>query len=190
MNHDEPISFPNNTAFQRFLPTGPLAFLPLSPTASTMVWSTTPELAKALKQLDVEALTQVVNAGYGLAEADLMHLNEQLLAAPKPLSAMAVRRIIASFPRSTTPIEDQPILPPYVTSIEARSVASFPLKLSHADRYIGERTVLVGDAAHTCHPLAGQGLNMGLADVRELTNHWDEIRKSGGDFGMLHAQCN
>lgn len=183
MNHDEPISFPNNTAFQRFLPTGPLAFLPLSPSASTMVWSTTPELAKALKQLDSEALTEVVNAGYGLAEDDLLHLNNQLLTSATPLTAQAIRAIIAGYPRSTTPIEDQPILPPYVTSIEARSVASFPLKLSHADRYVGERTVLVGDAAHTCHPLAGQGLNMGLADVRELTNLWDEVRKSGGDFG-------
>jgi ubiquinone biosynthesis monooxygenase Coq6 len=41
----------NHTAFQRFLPTGPLAFLPMTPTSSTMVWSTRPELAAAYKAL-------------------------------------------------------------------------------------------------------------------------------------------
>ncbi|MDB5967443.1 MAG: 2-octaprenyl-3-methyl-6-methoxy,4-benzoquinol hydroxylase [Polaromonas sp.] len=46
--------------------------------------------------------------------------------------------------------------------------ASWPLALSRADRWVGPGWALAGDAAHTVHPLAGQGLNLGLADVAEL----------------------
>lgn len=46
--------------------------------------------------------------------------------------------------------------------------ASWPLTLSKADRWVGPGWALAGDAAHTVHPLAGQGLNLGLADAREL----------------------
>ena len=45
---------------------------------------------------------------------------------------------------------------------------SFPLKMRHAERYLGARLLLLGDAAHTMHPLAGQGLNLSLADVAAL----------------------
>ncbi|MES2412515.1 MAG: FAD-dependent monooxygenase [Pseudomonadota bacterium] len=45
---------------------------------------------------------------------------------------------------------------------------SWPLALSSAGRWVGPGWALAGDAAHTVHPLAGQGLNLGLADVAEL----------------------
>lgn len=48
------------------------------------------------------------------------------------------------------------------------TAATWPLTLSSAERWVGPGWALAGDAAHTVHPLAGQGLNLGLADVREL----------------------
>ena len=88
---------------------------------------------------------------------------------------------------SGIPSEDADMLPPLVTGIQPMSVASFPLRFSHADAYVGEgpgaRTALVGDAAHTVHPLAGQGLNMGLADAESLSKCIESALLSGGDIG-------
>ena len=93
-----------------------------------------------------------------------------------------------STPSTGVPPPDSEFYPPLVTSIQAGTVASFPLHFSHADEYIGQgdrgsRTVLVGDAAHRVHPLAGQGLNMGLADVEALANCIHDAVQVGGDVG-------
>ncbi|WWD19612.1 ubiquinone biosynthesis monooxygenase COQ6 [Kwoniella shandongensis] len=185
LNHFASSLYPNTTAFQRFLPTGPLAFLPLSGEASTMVWSTSPENAAALKRLAPEALVGMVNAGFTLPESTLMALVEKMLEADRqgvPLTSDQISSLIATLP--SPPLStDQPILPPNVTSIPAKSIASFPLRLTHADVYLGPRTALVGDAAHTIHPLAGQGLNMGLADVKSLSEVLERARALGGDLG-------
>ena len=65
--------------------------------------------------------------------------------------------------------------------------ARWPLQLATADRWSGPGWVLAGDAAHTVHPLAGQGLNLGLADVRELAQvlHAREYWRSMGDERLL-----
>jgi 2-polyprenyl-6-methoxyphenol hydroxylase-like FAD-dependent oxidoreductase len=65
--------------------------------------------------------------------------------------------------------------------------AAWPLQLARADHWCGPGWVLAGDAAHTVHPLAGQGLNLGLADARELAQvlHQREYWRSVGDWRLL-----
>ncbi len=112
-----------DTAWQRFLPSGPLAFLPLPGGRSSIVWSTTAEQAEHLLALD---------AGEFMAE-----LGEAFAHRLGAITALGPR-------------------------------GAFPLKGRHAKQYVKPQLALVGDAAHTIHPLAGQGVNLGLADVEAL----------------------
>lgn len=62
---------------------------------------------------------------------------------------------------------------------------SWPLSLHHAARYVDPRLVLVGDAAHGIHPIAGQGLNLGLRDIAVLAEVLVDARRLGLDIGDL-----
>ena len=61
---------------------------------------------------------------------------------------------------------------------------SYPLSLLHAERYTDERLVLIGDAAHAIHPIAGQGLNLGLRDVAALAETLVDAKRLGLDIGF------
>jgi 2-octaprenyl-6-methoxyphenol hydroxylase len=60
---------------------------------------------------------------------------------------------------------------------------SYPLSLQFADAYTADRLVLVGDAAHGMHPVAGQGMNMGLRDVAALAEVLVDAKRLGLDLG-------
>ena len=128
------------TAWQRFLPGGPLAFLPLADGRSSVVWSCPSERAEELLAAD---------ADFFLAELQA--------ASAGALGALS--------------------------SCSAR--AGFPLQALHALRYSAARAVLVGDAAHTVHPLAGQGLNLGLLDALSVAGVIETAVLAGEDPGDL-----
>jgi 2-octaprenylphenol hydroxylase len=127
-----------NTAWQVFLSTGPLAFLPLFPennATCSIVYSTSPEEAKRLTALN---------------EID--------------------------FAKELTAASDGKL-----GSIELVSERfTYPLTMRLAQDFVKGRVVLIGDAAHTIHPLAGQGVNLGLLDVASLTQSIFSLTSSQG----------
>ncbi|RDW78090.1 ubiquinone biosynthesis monooxygenase COQ6 [Coleophoma crateriformis] len=160
------------TAYQRFLPTGPVAMLPMPGAFATLVWSTTPALAAKLKSLSPIDFMALVNAAFRLSTTDLAYMHT--------LEAGQVDELI--WREKHTPFDVQHV-PARVIGVQEGSVASFPLKFRHADTYIGERVALVGDAAHTIHPLAGQGLNQGQGDVESLVRNIVYSVTHGMDIG-------
>lgn len=69
--------------------------------------------------------------------------------------------------------------PAQLGRVQVRAVGAFPLTRQHAQRYIQEGVVLVGDAAHTINPLAGQGVNLGFKDVDTLLRVVEQAVKKG-----------
>ncbi len=63
----------------------------------------------------------------------------------------------------------------------------FPVQLMQSDRYTQSRLVLIGDAAHCCHPVGGQGLNLGIRDAAALAQVLQEARDRGEDIGNIQV---
>lgn len=162
----------NKIAYQRFLPTGPVAMLPMPGRYATLVWSTTPQNAAVLKSLPRHEFMALVNAAFRLRTVDLAFMHTMASGQEDEL----VWRM------QHTPVDARAV-PQAVVGVQEGSVASFPLKMRHADTYIGERVALVGDAAHTIHPLAGQGLNQGQGDVASLAKVIEYSVTHGQDLG-------
>ena len=129
----------DGTAQQFFMPSGPLAILPLpGGHHSSIVWSETDANAAAIQALD--------DAGY--------------LAALRLRFGDFLGKIALAGARFT-----------------------YPLSLSLAETFVSRRVALVGDAAHGVHPIAGQGLNLGLRDVGALAEVLVTAARRGEDIG-------
>lgn len=170
-------------AYQRFLPNGPIALLALPDDYATLVWSTTPAEAARLKSLSDIDFAAMIDAAFRLDVVDLDYISH---LSSGQVSELEWRTSIAST-TTTTKSSSLPPLPRRVTSVQPNSIASFPLRLRHADVYTAERIALIGDAAHTIHPLAGQGLNMGLGDVQTLVATIQYAVMHGMDIGSGFA---
>lgn len=172
-------------AYQRFLPGlgGPVAFLPLPRNRATLVWSTTVENAAYLKSLPLEAFTNMVNAAFRLSMTDLNYMLNlpPSTSAESPSSGQHGEELAWRLQHTSVPSH----IPPLVDSVQPKSVASFPLRFRHTSTYISPRIALVGDAAHVIHPLAGQGLNLGIGDVESLFKTLEYAIQHGMDIGDL-----
>lgn len=126
-------------AWQRFLPGGPLAFLPLATRTSSIVWSTTRDHAQLLVNTEEQMFCEMLSEAFDYK----------------------LGRVEATSPR-----------------------ASFPLRGGQAESYVVPRVALIGDAAHSIHPLAGQGVNLGFKDAATLA---DVLLKASRDIGSLRV---
>ncbi len=131
------------TAQQFFMPSGPLAILPLhGGHHSSIVWSETDTNAAAIQALDDASYMAALRPRFGDFLGDI---------------ALAGTRF------------------------------TYPLSLSLAERFVAPRLALVGDAAHGVHPIAGQGLNLGLRDVAALAEVLVRALRRGDDIGSAVA---
>ncbi|KAK5071797.1 putative ubiquinone biosynthesis monooxygenase [Lithohypha guttulata] len=176
------------TAFQRFLPAlgGPIAILPLPNNHASLVWSTTPQIASYLKSLSPSAFTATVNAALRLEQVDIQYLFSLPTTISEPNNTTPHESELTwrlQHTKSTLPSRS----PPWITALQPNTIASFPLRLRNATSYIAPRIALAGDAAHTIHPLAGQGLNLGLGDAECLSRTIRYAVEHGMDIGDLMA---
>lgn len=175
--------------------------LQLTDSVASLVWSTKPPLARALKQLQPETLALLVNAAFRLPWPSMAHLHAMLIEGADDATIVA-ETLWRSSPevlgRKAFAFEgpaSETSAPPTALTATPGTTASFPLRMSHAIDYLGQpladgttsRTALLGDAAHALHPLAGQGLNLGLGDVASLTRTIEAAVRDGADVGSLTA---
>lgn len=127
------------TCWQRFLPTGPLAFLPFADGDGSGGDGHTSSIVWTLPEAEAERLLHVDDGAF-------------------------LRELEAAFAGTLGTLK----------AVSAR--AAFPLRRQLAQAYVSGRVVVAGDAAHVVHPLAGQGVNLGLRDVSTLRRVLREAR--------------
>ena len=135
--HDAPHC---GTAHQFFMPSGPLAILPLPGNRSSIVWTESRDTAARIQRLDDADYLDVLRPRFGSFLGNI--------------------------------------------SLEGKRW-SYPLSMRAATTFVAPRVALIGDAAHSVHPIAGQGLNAGLKDVAALSEVLVKAARRGEDIGQI-----
>jgi len=142
-----------NCAFERFTDKGPIALLPLLPSASgeqrsALVWTLSPERADELLHCPEEKFLEALQDRFGYRLGKLLHVGER---------------------------------------------HTYPLSLVQATEQVRKNVVVMGNAAHALHPVAGQGYNLALRDVAALGQELAKAQAAGvplGDLGVLQRYCD
>ena len=129
------------TAWQRFLPTGPLALLPFTQGRSSIVWT--------LPEAEAQRVLALDDAAFAL---ELTDASAARLGRAQPVSERA----------------------------------AFPLRRQLVRQQVAGRVLVLGDAAHVVHPLAGQGVNLGLRDVAALRTEVESAQARRVDWASAH----
>lgn len=146
----------NQQAHQRFLKTGPIALLPLWDDYVSVVWSLPPHLSERMQSISETQFIEELNRAISLPSTNAFPFGDQF-ATIQPITAesLSTKRLV------------------------------FPYTMQHARNYIAPRVALIGDSAHTLHPMAGQGFNLGIYDSINLANELCKAAELGKDFGSL-----
>ncbi|KAJ1890279.1 putative ubiquinone biosynthesis monooxygenase [Kickxella alabastrina] len=172
----------NSAAFQRFLPTGPIAMLPFPGGFANLVWSMDQDRVQQLKALSDDTFVSLVNAAFRLSPAEMQHLFG-MVHNGCPDRAIKAETDWRLGMHGNIGGDRQLLLAPAVAAMSPKSRMSFPLRMRVVDSLVAERVALVGDSGHVMHPLAGQGLNMGLEDVQCLAAVLEQAVLAGQDIG-------
>ncbi|CAG2106178.1 unnamed protein product [Medioppia subpectinata] len=159
----------NDIAFQRFVPldNSVIGLLPLNQEFSSLVWSVPKELAKPMMEMSEQHFVDHLNDSLfieGIQSSSLSSTLDDMISrfAPKQVFNQQIPRYSV----------------PHMISVLPNSRAVFPLKFGTTLPYLvgsphgssnNNRIVIIGDAAHRVHPLAGQGLNLGVGDADVLS---------------------
>ncbi|KAJ2601736.1 putative ubiquinone biosynthesis monooxygenase [Coemansia sp. RSA 1804] len=174
----------NSTAYQRFLPTGPIAMLPFPGGFANLVWSLDQNLVQLLKTVPKGAFASLANAAFRLPAYEMEYLYGLARTGVSESEIIAEAKWrLEVFDRSRPIQPSSRLFPPTIAATSPRSRISFPLRMRMVDSLIANRVALVGDAGHVMHPLAGQGLNMGLEDVQCLVDILEHAVLTGEDIG-------
>lgn len=131
-----------NTAWQCFMSSGPLAFLPLFNGECSIVWSLDESDAEKMMAIDDDDFKNELAAAAEFKLGEIIEVGQRFL---------------------------------------------FPLSHSHVSEYVRPGLVLIGDAAHSIHPLAGQGANLGIADAIALAEIISNAKKANRQWAALHT---
>jgi len=151
-----------DVAFQRFMHNGIFALLPLYDNLYSIVCSMPKNINEDLKRLDDQKFLQFIN---------------NVLHNPSEMDTSQLERLMR---------QNNYVQPPVIEEIVSKKF-EFNLQLQYANNPVNKNVILIGDASHMVHPMAGQGLNLGIMDSAFLADEIIKALNSGRRLNDLRA---